>query len=82
MIFAEYSRAISEINAERQLDISLATANTATLCRHFAKVRAGRVEVHGRGSGDTTAASTPVGMVDEVKCFGTELKSGSFRNRK
>jgi len=41
------------------LDISLATANAAALCRHFAKVRASRVEVHGRGSGDTTAALHP-----------------------
>src|SRR5262249_36214666 len=57
---------ISEIHAERELDIPLAAANAAALCRHFSKVRASGVEVHGPGSGDTTAASTPIGVVDEV----------------
>src|SRR5689334_2642236 len=72
----------SEINAERELNIPLAAANASAFGGDFPEVGAGGIKIHGVGPGDTTAAPTPVGVVDEIKRFGPELNACALGNRK
>ena len=54
---------------------SSASTNAAALCRYFSEVRAGRVEVDA-----TSAASTPVRVVDEVERLRAELEPSLLVN--
>src|SRR5262245_57707645 len=66
-----------EVHPERELDISLAAADSAALRRDLSEVRARRIEVDA-----TTAATAPIRVVDEVESFSAELKALIFGERK
>src|SRR5712691_3901621 len=71
---------ISEIGAERELDITLTATNAAALGGYFSEVRAGGVEVH-TGATAAPAPSTPIRVVNKVKCLGPELEPCALGNR-
>jgi len=66
----------SEVEPQRQLQISLAAADSTSLGCHFSEVRAHGIEIHA-----ATAASAPIRVVDKVKCLGAELKASLLVNR-
>src|SRR5215469_16363334 len=67
-------RNISEVEAEGELEIALALPSSAALCEHFAEGGACRIESD-IGAAIATAATAPIGMIDEVKGFGTKLEA-------
>src|SRR5207248_4347184 len=69
-------RAALELRAQRELQVAFAAPNAAALSCYLPEIRTGWVEVDA-----PTAASTPVRVVEDVECFGTELECNPFGNR-
>src|SRR5256885_5017296 len=65
--------AISEIEAQRELQVALTATCAAAFGGHFSKIGAGRIEIHA-----APAAATPIGVIDKVEGFGTELETALF----
>jgi hypothetical protein len=74
------SSEILEIEAQRELQIALATAHPSAFCEHFSEgIEIGGIESDVRCT-VASAPTAPVGMVDEIESFGAELKASLLTN--
>src|SRR5215471_16102897 len=72
---------MSKVKPQRKLEVALTAARPAALGGDLAEGGAGGIELHSTGAAHGTAAPAPVGVIDEVERFGSELETRAFGER-